>query len=415
MRAVSRSEIQKYQNSSFSLQTRYSILGIWCNFHSLLLHGASHFLMYVARFCRYRWAPDGALRAASFVAAYSTTMNRNPSPAKKMELRSAAQSLQPQPRRDRRRRNRGQQRESEPVSDTSPTSAPLSPNADATMQRIEVIAQSLEQVSIAREPSASATPSLQPGPGTGTSIGSPRPRPKRGNGKDEKVPPSKGSGGIPSVSEAYLQASNVVSQPLGEPQNLLVVIDLNGTLVYRPSRTAPRKFLTRPHAPLFLKYCLDTFTVVIWSSARPENVKAMCEAILPPALRRRVVAIWGRDKFNLTPEDYNLRVQCYKRLDKIWSDPVIAASHPAYLSGGRWDQTNTVLIDDSLEKARSEPHNLIEVPEWLGDLNEADEILPQVHDHLNYLSMHSNVSACLRANPFKPRIGYRRATAAASR
>jgi TFIIF-interacting CTD phosphatase-like protein len=207
------------------------------------------------------------------------------------------------------------------------------------------------------------------------------------------------------VTQEYLEASNVIPQFLGTPQNILVVIDLNGTLLFRPSRTAPKKFLTRPHAQLFLKYCVETFTVVIWSSARPENVKAMCDSILTPTLRGKVAAIWGRDKFNLTQQDYNLRVQCYKRLQKVWGDPRIAVSHPDYNFGGRWDQTNTVLIDDSIEKARSEPHNLIEVPEWFGNLDEADDILPQVHDHLNYLSLHSNVSACLRTNPFKPRTG----------
>jgi hypothetical protein len=60
-----------------------------------------------------------------------------------------------------------------------------------------------------------------------------------------------------------------------------------------------------------------------------------------------------------------------------------------------------VLVDDSLEKGKSEPFNLIEIPEFFGDENERGEILPQVHDFLNQLSLHSNVSACLRARPFK--------------
>jgi hypothetical protein len=221
-------------------------------------------------------------------------------------------------------------------------------------------------------------------------------------GRQQKVQPSKASGGIPNPSPEYLMRSKAVPYPLHDPQDLLVIIDLNGTLLYRPNKKQPTKFLSRPHASLFLKYCIDTFRVVIWSSARPENVAAMCNSILTPEMRRKVVAIWGRDKFNLTRGDFDLRVQCYKRLTSIWQDPQIASSHPHYLLGGKWDQTNTVLVDDSLDKGRSEPFNLIEVPEWTGDMQ--DGALPQVHDHLNHLSLHSNVSGCHYARPFQPKV-----------
>jgi len=223
--------------------------------------------------------------------------------------------------------------------------------------------------------------------------------------RDVKVQPSKESGGIPSPTNAYLAASNAIPKPLYEPQHLLVVIDLNGTLLFRPSRRQPTKFTARPNTRQFLNYCINTFTVVIWSSAKPENVKNMCDAILTPELRSKVVAIWGRDKFGLSSADYAMRVQCYKRLTKLWLDNKVARSHPLWASGCRWNQTNTVLVDDSLEKGKSEPFNLVEIPEFLGDEKESGEILPQVHDFLNHLSLHSNVSACIRAQPFKAQLG----------
>lgn len=220
--------------------------------------------------------------------------------------------------------------------------------------------------------------------------------------RERKVEPSPGSGGIPNPTVQYLTACTSPPSSLRDPQHLLVVIDLNGTLLYRPQKKRPTHFSMRPHAQTFLKYCITTFTVVIWSSARPHNVDAMCETILTPNMRSKVAAIWARDKFGLTRTDFNLRVICYKRLSKLWEDPDIARTHPAYDEGLRWDQTNTVLIDDSREKARSEPYNLIEVPEWYGNRNERDEILPQVHDYLNHLSKHSDVSACLHSSPWKP-------------
>ncbi|KAH6684432.1 HAD-like domain-containing protein [Halenospora varia] len=221
--------------------------------------------------------------------------------------------------------------------------------------------------------------------------------------RQPKVPPSRASGGIPNPSADYLYDSSVLPRKLDVPQHLLVVIDLNGTILFRPHRSRPKHFTARPHAQRFLEYCINTFSVIIWSSAKPQNVKHLVEAIIPEDLRSKVLAIWGRDKFRLTPKDYDLRVQCYKRLTTVWDDVVISKSHPEYASGGRWNQMNTVLVDDSIEKGRSEPFNIIEIPEFCGDLNEPGDILPQVHDHLNHLSLHANVSACLRAMPFRPR------------
>jgi hypothetical protein len=224
-------------------------------------------------------------------------------------------------------------------------------------------------------------------------------------GQSNKVQPSSASGGIPNPTPQYLANTDELPRPAASPRQLLVVIDLNGTLLYRPSRKFPTKFTPRPHAQKFLEYCVDTFTVVIWSSARQENVEPMCQTILTPRLRQKVVAIWGRESFNLSPSDYNMRVQCYKRLTALWTNPGIAASHPDYARGGKWDQTNTVLIDDSSEKARSEPFNLVEIPEFFGDHREVGDILPQVHDYLNFLSLHENVSATIRNQPFRARSG----------
>ncbi|KAK3327897.1 HAD-like domain-containing protein, partial [Cercophora scortea] len=203
----------------------------------------------------------------------------------------------------------------------------------------------------------------------------------------------------PNPSPSYLLRASFLALPSPTPRPMLVVIDLNGTLLFRPSRRQPTKFLARPHAHTFLSYCLETFHVVIWSSARPDNVRNMLAALLPsPEQRNRVIAAWGRDKFGLSAEDYNLRTQCYKRLTRLWTDPIVAAAHP---DGEPWNQGNTVLIDDSAEKARSEPFNAITIPEFLGDVNEEPEVLPLVHDYLNTLAMQVDISTYIRTKPFK--------------
>jgi len=218
--------------------------------------------------------------------------------------------------------------------------------------------------------------------------------------KDERDiihPPSTESGGVPEPTSSYLLRASLLPQISAEPRPTLVVIDLNGTLVHRPNRRNPFNIVERPNARLFLKYCIDTFRVVIWSSARPGNVRTMCEQLLDPLQLQQVIAIWGRDHFGLSPEDYNQRTQCYKRLTQLWADPTIAAAHP---TGGVWNQGNTVLIDDSVEKARSEPYNAITLPEYVGR-GETSPVLPLVHDYLNLLAWQADISTYIRTHPFQ--------------
>ncbi|RKF79195.1 putative FCP1 homology domain-containing protein [Golovinomyces cichoracearum] len=209
------------------------------------------------------------------------------------------------------------------------------------------------------------------------------------------------SSGALSATDTYLQISMEKPKRLTKPQYLLVVLDLNGTLLYRShgQSNAPL-IISRPYSYEFLKQCTEKFRVVIWSSARPANVRKMCRLILPPEIRKKIVAIWARDKFDLSDEDYNLRVVCFKRLTKLWSDNTVSMSHPEYLRGARWDQSNTILVDDSSEKARTEPFNLIQVPEFLGDPHEPGRILGKVFEYLKQASMYSNMSSYLRQKPF---------------
>lgn len=232
------------------------------------------------------------------------------------------------------------------------------------------------------------------------------PRFRSSQHRDERVQPSRASGGIPDPSPAYLVHASLPPLLLPHPRQILVVIDLNGTLLYRPKRKYRTEFIERPHARRFLSYCLDTFHVVIWSSAKSQNVRAMCEQLMEPEQFRTVVAMWGRDKFGLDSADYNRRVQCYKRLSTLWAATDVARTHPRFDEGVRWSQADTVLIDDSLEKARSEPYNLIRIPEFFGDPNEPGYILPQIHDYINECSRQADISTYIRVSPFQAKANF---------
>jgi hypothetical protein len=206
---------------------------------------------------------------------------------------------------------------------------------------------------------------------------------------------------VPEASAAYLAQAARQPLTLPQPRRILLVLDLNGTLLYRPIKRRPFHFVERPYASHFLGYCLDTFHVAIWSSARPDNVGKMVDQLLGSAQRARCVVVWARDKFGLSPANYDARVQCYKRLQHLWDDPAVRASHPDASHGGRWDQSNTVLVDDSPEKGRSEPFNILPIPEFSGVANETAEVLPQVHDYLNSLCWQADVSTYIRQTPFR--------------
>ncbi|OTA92630.1 hypothetical protein M434DRAFT_59528, partial [Hypoxylon sp. CO27-5] len=213
--------------------------------------------------------------------------------------------------------------------------------------------------------------------------------------------PSAASGGIPNPTPQYLAHASLPPFVLPQERQILVVIDLNGTLLYRPDHLRPTYFVERPHAYSFLNYCIETFKVVIWSSAKSQNVMKMCKQLLDPKQLRKIVAVWGRESFGLSPIDFKQRVQCYKRLSLLWMDEQIAATHPEAYKGKRWSQADTVLIDDSVEKARSEPYNLIHIPTYEGDKEKDGEILPQVHDYINELARTADISTFIRSRPFQ--------------
>ncbi|KAI9746539.1 MAG: hypothetical protein M1818_000252 [Claussenomyces sp. TS43310] len=232
---------------------------------------------------------------------------------------------------------------------------------------------------------------------------------QKGPKRDPIVPPSAASGGVPEVNPEYLVRSMRPPEAVGVLQPVLLVMDLNGTLLHRPNRQEPSVFVERPCTGQFLHYVFSNFSVMVWSSARPENVAKMCNQLFPAAQRKALVAEWGRDRLGLSREDYIRRVQVYKRLELVWNDESIQRAHPSAAQGKYWDQSNTILLDDSLEKARSEPHNLLPIPEFCGNPSyggrrkkpHGEDILRKVAEYLDLVKVQTDVSSFMRAQPFR--------------
>ncbi|KAK5739882.1 hypothetical protein LTR17_004978 [Elasticomyces elasticus] len=202
----------------------------------------------------------------------------------------------------------------------------------------------------------------------------------------------------PEPTWSYLKQAEQTpgARPNEEFRPLLVVLDLNGTLLHRKNRKT--SFTARPHVSEFLWYLMNNHKVMIWSSAREHTVQNIIEQIFRPEHLAQLVAVWGRDKLRLSPEQYNNRVQVYKQLSWVWRDDVIANSG---MHDDCWAQDNTVLIDDSEEKAASEPYNLIKIDEFEGKPEQLEtDVLGQVVDFLEVLKCARDVSSAMRNAPY---------------
>ena len=207
----------------------------------------------------------------------------------------------------------------------------------------------------------------------------------------------------PTPTAEYLSIAESSLQLAARPQRLLLVLDLNGTLIYRQRYSS--KYSQRPFLQPFLDYCFANHSVMIWSSATPPNVSAVCAQMFSPGRRRELLGEWGRDTLDLSSVEYHAKTQVYKRLDRIWDSVALRNSHPDAERGGRWCQANTLLLDDSVRKAQAQPHNLVEVPELThpgrhGQQEESQEVLGQVVTYLEEARRYENVSAFARAKKF---------------
>ena len=237
---------------------------------------------------------------------------------------------------------------------------------------------------------------------------------------------------VPKPTASYMIAAHEDPTPVLThlpPPPILVILDLNGTLLYRSKR--PQMYLSskhpraRPYLRQFLQYLFSHFHVMIWSSAQPHNVAAMISATFSPEQREKLVAVWARDTLGLTPAQMRRKIVVYKCLDKVWeklgvekktaggataaaSD--IDSSNSAYsgddndekVAPGPWGQHNTILIDDSAVKATAQPYNLVEISSWEGGFVE-DRALVEAAGYLEELrrGKWSDVSAYMRAKPFR--------------
>lgn len=91
----------------------------------------------------------------------------------------------------------------------------------------------------------------------------------------------------PTPTSAYLSDAHATPNLLSSPQRLLLVLDLNGTLLCRS--LASQNYTPRPCLSNFLEYAFANHSLLVWSSAQPYNVKGISELLFLLCFKIRVV------------------------------------------------------------------------------------------------------------------------------
>ncbi|KAA6412250.1 MAG: hypothetical protein FRX48_04402 [Lasallia pustulata] len=197
----------------------------------------------------------------------------------------------------------------------------------------------------------------------------------------------------------YITQASRPSVRLQEPQKLLVILDLTGILLSR--KRSARTYTARPSLDRFLSYCFEQHSVLVWSSATPAKVTALCGKLFSETQRQKLLGEWDRESLGLTPRQYRKYVQVYKRLDTVWASASLRYTHPDSEKGAVWDQSNTVLIDDNALKASAQPHNLVQIPEFTKDIPDPCDVLQETIAYLEQCRMFEDVSSFIRKTPLR--------------
>ncbi|GJJ08098.1 hypothetical protein Clacol_002306 [Clathrus columnatus] len=170
-------------------------------------------------------------------------------------------------------------------------------------------------------------------------------------------------------SASYLSLSNLISTRSLEPCRKLLILDLNGTLLYRSKYTKNRIIRARPYMATFCSYLFHEnvrswLDVMVWSSAQPRNVDIMVQTCFKES-KKELKAVWARDTLGLDKRSYNHKVQTIKDLETPWKKLSCPVSHSA---------NTTILMDDSPLKTQLQPYNHLCVREYTQNVMNSDRL-----------------------------------------
>ena len=151
----------------------------------------------------------------------------------------------------------------------------------------------------------------------------------------------------------------------------LVVLDLNGTLIYRTKKG--KTIHPRPYLHHFLDTLFPYFHVMVWSSARPESVRRMIKEAFAPRHQLHLIDVWDREDFGLTKKEYLSNTSTVKHLSRIRNSFGFAHSPDEF------NEQKMILVEDErIKVADDEVRNWVSVSTWNGNHHGEDDQLLQL-------------------------------------
>ncbi|XP_044467887.1 ubiquitin-like domain-containing CTD phosphatase 1 [Mangifera indica] len=151
--------------------------------------------------------------------------------------------------------------------------------------------------------------------------------------------------------------------PIKDLRKKLLVLDLNGLLadiVSPPPKNwkadiniSKRAVFKRPFCIDFLRFCFERFEVGVWSSRSKKNVERVVDFLIGD-MKHKLLFCWDQSRCTatqLSTLENKHKALVFKELRKIWErkDPNLPWKR------GYYNETNTLLLDDSPYKALLNP------------------------------------------------------------
>ena len=202
-----------------------------------------------------------------------------------------------------------------------------------------------------------------------------------------------GAGGDEGQEDGADQAPGIMIQVIYVKP--LIVLDLNGILCrrirynklsvqdgerisFRPSvgHIAGTPVVAREDLKPMLSYLDANFTLAVWTSAKLTTARGLIQMLFDRDIARRLLFVWGQDKCDATrPAEEESAGGNDGEGDTASDEPnssdkfdIIFEKSLGKVWGrfGLWDASNTLLIDDSPEKARKWIENTLHPPPITG-------------------------------------------------
>ncbi|KAI3813263.1 hypothetical protein L1987_17983 [Smallanthus sonchifolius] len=231
----------------------------------------------------------------------------------------------------------------------------------------------------------------------------------RGNIEDHE---NRGQQDTPSSEELTVQ-SQVNDGHITRSKKMLLILDVNGLLVdvihpppkdCKPDiKISKRAIFRRPFLDDFLRFCFERFDVAIWSSRTRKILDPVVDYLLGD-LKKKLVFVWDLSHCtNSSAKSLENRHKfiVFKKLRKIWEENGHIASINGY-----YDESNTLLLDDSPYKALLNPKHTGIFPLSYRHMDINDNSLGPDGDlriYLEGVAASLNVKSYIEQHPFGQR------------